>query len=127
MVFFLRRRFAKRVNEKVLLPVARVLGRKKKYYALRPASVVCASAIFSKHKMACNAMDGGLSKISFPISMLCLAIYSCGPSTIVGIPMATKALFVDGNLESTVAWAVSAIPIVGPAIAFALPARSTQQ
>jgi hypothetical protein len=81
-----------------------------------------------KNKMpACNAMDGGLSKISFPISMLCLAIYSCGPSTIVGIPMATKALFVDGNLESTVAWAVSAIPIVGPAIAFALPTRSTRQ
>lgn len=66
-------------------------------------------------------MDGGLSQISFPVAVVCLGIYSCGPCTIVGIPMAVKSLFVDGSIESCVAWFVSAVPIVGPLAALALP------
>lgn len=71
--------------------------------------------------MSASVMDGGLSQIPFSVIIVCFGLYSCGLSTVVGVPMAAKAFFVDGDIEACCQWAVSAVPIVGPTAALILP------
>jgi len=64
--------------------------------------------------MSCNGTGLGMDSLSQPNVFALFCLYSCGPSTVIGLPMAAKTLVVDGDVAQSFSWAVSAFPVFGP-------------
>jgi hypothetical protein len=59
---------------------------------------------------ACDVMGAGLTFAAL------FALYSLGPCTLIGLVMASKH-YAQGNTHLGNQWAVSAVPVIGPALA----------